>query len=77
MVHEIACSIILPACHGGEFLRKALCSLERLDFPCRRFEVLVAGSSGDAGACEIVTAHQERVPFALDYVASSGRPRAA
>jgi GT2 family glycosyltransferase len=47
MNREIKFSVILPICHGGNFLQNALKSLGKLEFPRERFEVLFAGPDND------------------------------
>ena len=47
MGNEIKFSIILPICHGGIFLKNALISLGKLEFPRERFEVLFTGPAND------------------------------
>jgi len=43
MSQTVRYSVILPVCHGGVFLEKALLSLARLLSPAGSFEVIVAG----------------------------------
>jgi len=40
-------SVILPVCHGGSFLKKALMSLSHVIRPEGDFEVLIAGNSSE------------------------------
>jgi GT2 family glycosyltransferase len=40
-------SILVPVVHGGPFLQETLRSLETLDYPAERFEVLVLGTRAD------------------------------
>lgn len=47
MSKEIKFSVILPVCHGGSFLANAIKSLDRLEFPAERYEVLFAGPAND------------------------------
>jgi glycosyltransferase involved in cell wall biosynthesis len=44
MKQRMKFSVILPVCHGGVFLEKALDSLGQIDFPINRFEVIVAAT---------------------------------
>jgi len=53
---EVDISVILPVCHGGVFLEKALHSLNDIDFPKDRFEVVVV-AHGEDSRSKLITEH--------------------
>lgn len=68
MAPEIEISVILPVCHGGGSLRRALESLRSVDFPPDRLEVIVAGSASDEEARRTVDGEAAGVPYRLLYL---------
>jgi GT2 family glycosyltransferase len=77
MPEELEFSVILPVCHGGIFLRKALASLRGLDFPPARFEVLVAGADDDGESYNAVADESVSVAYALSYIPCGSANRSA
>ena len=71
-------SVIMPVCHGGQLLTKALTSLRRLEFPSAAMEVLVCAPEDDADSRAAVASEAMAVPFPMRYVpsGSAGRPAA-
>jgi len=65
---QIKFTVILPVCHGGSFLRSALCSLRDVSFPPERFEVLVAGADYDTESIDMVQAESRQSQFDIKYV---------
>ena len=68
MTREIEFSVILPVVHGGNFLKKALVSLRKMDYPSDRFEVLIAGHIYDKESFEIVNIASKKVEFDIRYI---------
>lgn len=56
-------SVIIPVCHGGTFLHKALATLDKVRRPAEDFEVLVVGNSGELDAAESMFGNQQRLRF--------------
>jgi glycosyltransferase involved in cell wall biosynthesis len=76
MTQSLDFSILLPVCHGGQFLYKSLCSLRDIDFPHHRFEVLVAGLKGDEQSKSIVEREAGLASYSIRYIECSGMNRA-
>jgi hypothetical protein len=70
-------SVILPVCHGGEFLRAALRSLARSRLPFGRMEVLVTGPPAAADARDIVDGVARETGLPAGYVDCTRSGRAA
>lgn len=77
MSGEMEFSVILPVCHGGDFLQNALASLRTMEFPPELFEVLVAGSAGDTESRRIVEAESPAVKFRISYVGTANPGRSS
>lgn len=71
MNKELEFSVILPVGHGGGFLRDALASLRRIDFPPDRFEVLVVGPEDDEESKRIVKAESANTGYDIIYIRSA------
>ena len=67
MSNEIKVSIILPVCHGGIFLKNALSSLGRLNFPRDKFEVLFAGPEDDESLRHSVESESGKTGISFTY----------
>ncbi len=68
MSKEITFSVILPVCHGGNFLKNALESLGNMEFPRERFEVLFAGPDNDEELRHMVESESANMKINLKYV---------
>ncbi len=68
MTVEKMFSIILPVCHGGNFLYHTLASLHKLDFPSHQFEVIVVGSLRDEQSRGIVTEAASSADYSMTYI---------
>jgi len=77
MNKEIKFSVIFPICHGGVFLRNALKSLGRLDFPRKRFEVLFTGPDHDQELRHIVNSESANMNINLNYIGVNQSNRSA
>jgi len=55
MCEPIVFSVILPVCHGGTFLKKAIRSLREIDFSPDTFEVIVVGSAVNSELAKFVS----------------------
>jgi GT2 family glycosyltransferase len=77
MTGEVKFSVILPVCHGGSFLRNALISLRKIEFPPGLFEVLVAGADNDQVSRNIVRAESYAEKFNILYVGCANSNRSA
>jgi GT2 family glycosyltransferase len=77
MPAELEFSVILPVCHGGIFLRKALASLRGLDFPPGRFEVLVAGADDDRESYKAVADEAVSAAYAISFIPCGSANRSA
>ena len=75
MKKDLRFSVILPVWHGEGFLEDALHSLQQLDFPPDRFEVIVAGREGDFASHRIVEAERKKSAVAMEFVECSGTRR--
>lgn len=76
MKQELEFTIIIPVCHGRNFLDTALGSLLRIDFPADRFEAIVAGAFDDEESKQIVRCQSDRAAFSIIYIDCSGKKRA-
>jgi GT2 family glycosyltransferase len=77
MNSEIKFSVILPICHGGNFLKNALKSLGKLEFPRERFEVLFAGPDNDEDLRHAVEAESARTNVTMKYIGAVQSNRSA
>jgi GT2 family glycosyltransferase len=77
MNKEIEFSVILPVCHGGDFLKNALKSLGRLEFPRERFEVLFAGPDNDEELRHAVESESARMNITMKYIGAVRSNRSA
>lgn len=73
MKREIKFSVILPICHGGNFLKNALTSLGKLEFPRERFEVLFAGPANDEQLRHMVESESTNMDLKYIGVVKSNR----
>jgi cellulose synthase/poly-beta-1,6-N-acetylglucosamine synthase-like glycosyltransferase len=76
MEHKLEFTIILPVWHGGDFLKNALCSLQHLDFPPDRFEVIVAGAQDDHSSQQMMQTFASESAFETKFVGCSESHRA-
>lgn len=70
-------SVIMPVCHGGQLLIKALACLRGLEFPSGEIEVIVCDVESDADSGGAVASEARTVPFSMRYVPSGSGGRAA
>ena len=70
-------SVILPVYHSGRFLQEALSSLQGVDFPPERFEVIVSGGADDRSARGIVEQAAAEALFHMAYVDCARPTRSA
>ncbi len=77
MTEELEFSIILPVCHGGVLLRKALASLQFVLFRPDRFEVIVAGAVADRESREAASQLSAAVAFPVSYIPCTDSRRPA
>lgn len=68
-------SVILPVCHGGDFLRTALDTATAQAFPQDEYEVIVAVSAGDTEAASICSDTARRSRVSLRCVTTAGPNR--
>jgi cellulose synthase/poly-beta-1,6-N-acetylglucosamine synthase-like glycosyltransferase len=61
-------SVILPICHGGNFLKSALESLCKMEFPRECFEVLFAGPDNDEELQHTVESESTNAKIDLKYI---------
>jgi glycosyltransferase involved in cell wall biosynthesis len=73
---DIHLSVILPVCHSGRFLRKALHSLKSLTFQADKFEVLVAGRMDDEASLAIIKEEAEGAAIDIRYIPCSSDRKA-
>ncbi|RJP68697.1 MAG: glycosyltransferase [Candidatus Abyssobacteria bacterium SURF_17] len=76
MTNAMDFTIIVPVCHGGSFLNRALQSLQEIEYPSSSFEVVVAASAADGKSESTVRQHVAQTPFLISYVACIGMNRA-
>jgi GT2 family glycosyltransferase len=76
MTQPLDFSILLPVCHGGQFLCNSLRSLRDIDYPHHRFEVLIAASKGDEQSKSIVESEARSASYSVRYFECSHRNRA-
>ena len=77
MIGEFRFSVIIPVCHGGRFLLKALRSLGEIEYPKASFEVLVAGNPPDRKSRDIVEAASRLAGPTVKYVETIHKNRSA
>jgi len=77
MAYTLTFSIIIPLCHRGQLLRKALASLGRLDFPPEEMEVLISGPVDDDDSRRTVETEAASARFPIRYVSSYSPSRPA
>jgi GT2 family glycosyltransferase len=77
MSSEIKFSLILPVCHGGPFLLKALESLRGIEFPPEHFEVLVVGDDDDKVSRNMVETGPYAEELNISYISSKNSNRSA
>jgi len=70
MIQGLKYSIIIPVCHGGDFIKNALASLRQVDFSPEHFEVLVSGSNDDKESRATANSESERSAFHIEYISS-------
>jgi GT2 family glycosyltransferase len=70
-------SVIMPVCHGGPFLRKALDSMRAMEYDAGAFEILVSGRSGDEEARRLTTELKRAAPFRVEYAPCDAATRSA
>lgn len=76
MTQSLEFSIILPVWHGGKDLRDALQSLQQIDYPADRFEVIIAGVHDDTISQTSVREIITDAAFSVRFVAGMERHRA-
>ena len=76
MEQQLEFTIIIPVWHAGDFLRSALRSIQQLDFPRDRFEVIVAGAQDDHSSQQIVQTCAAESTFELKFIGCSEPHRA-
>jgi len=70
-------SVILPVCHGGQFLREALDSLRGVEYDAGAFELIVSGRTGDEEARRLTMELKQSVPFRVEYAPCDAATRSA
>lgn len=70
-------SIVLPVCHGGQFLSDVLFSLRSMAFNKGGFEIIVAGDRDDRQSRAMVESESADIEYDLKYVTAEGRSRSA
>lgn len=68
MSKELKFSVILPACHGGNFLKNALRSFGGQEVPRESFEVLIAGPDDDEDLRHIVESESAYTNINFKYI---------
>jgi len=68
MDRQIKFSVIVPICHGGNFLKDALKSLGKLAFPLESFEILFAGPDNDEDLRHAVETESARTSVTMKYI---------
>ena len=74
-MRELEFTVILPVCHGGVSLVKALNSLSQVEYPTDSFEVIVAGTLDDEESKNTVEAESARSTLDIKYIGCSDRKR--
>ncbi|RJQ45940.1 MAG: glycosyltransferase [Nitrospiraceae bacterium] len=77
MSGDVRFSIILPVCHGGTFLKSALRSLDKMDYPPELFEVRIAVQADDSVSQAIITEESSRMKAAVTYIETDTKNRSA
>jgi GT2 family glycosyltransferase len=74
-MRELEFTVILPVCHGGKSLVRALNSLSQVEYPADSFEVIVAGTHDDEESKNTVEAESARSALGIKYIGCSDRKR--
>jgi GT2 family glycosyltransferase len=74
-MRELEFTVILPVCHGGVSLVKALNSLSQVEYTADSFEVIVAGTHDDTESKNTVGAESARSMLDIKYIGCSDRKR--
>jgi GT2 family glycosyltransferase len=74
-MRELEFTVILPVCHGGLSLVKALNSLIQVEYPADSLEVIVAGPRDDEESMKAVEAESARSTLDIKYISCSNWKR--
>lgn len=77
MSGEVRFSVILPVCHGGIFLKNALRSLNKIDYPTELFEVLLAVQADDGVSKAITNGESSHMKAKVTYIETDNKNRSA